>query len=102
MAQQLSNFAPLYEKSAGARQFDRIEGMATRQDALTPEQTQAKIAGLGTIGGTDFSKVSGMNRIQYQDFMGKQNPETLRLLRQQGLDMYGFNPFKTSTYKSIF
>ena len=102
MAQQLSNFAPLYEKSAGARQFDRIEGMATRQDALTPEQTQAKIAGLGTIGGTDFSKVSGMNRIQYQDFMGKQNPDTLRMLRQQGLDMYGFNPFKTSTYGNIF
>lgn len=102
MAQQLSSFAPLYEKSAGARQFDRIEGMATRQDALTPEQTQAKIAGLGTVGGTDFSKVSGMNRIQYQDFMGKQNPNTLRMLRQQGLDMYGFNPFKTSTYGSIF
>jgi hypothetical protein len=102
MASQLASFAPLYEKSAGARQFNRIEGMATRQDGLTPEQTQAKIAGLGTVGGTDFSKVANMNRVQYQDFMGKQNPDTLRLLRQQGLDMYGFNPFKTSTYKSIF
>jgi len=102
MASQLASFAPLYEKSAGARQFNRIEGMATRQDGLTPEQTQAKIAGLGTVGGTDFSKVGSMNRMQYQDFMGKQNPDTLRMLRQQGLDMYGFNPFKTSTYKSIF
>jgi len=100
--QQLVAAAPLFSKSDSAQQLGRIEGMASRQQGLTPEQTQAKIAGLGTVGGTDFSKVSGMNRIQYQDFMGKQNPETLRLLRQQGLDMYGFNPFKTSTYKSIF
>jgi hypothetical protein len=69
---------------------------------MTPEQIQAKIAGLGTVGNTDFSQVSGMSRMQYQDFMGKQNPNTLRMLRQQGLDLYGFNPFKTSTYKNIF
>jgi hypothetical protein len=102
MANQLSSFAPLYEKSASARQFGRIEDMATRQDKLTPEQTQAKIASLGTIGGTDFSKVGLMNRLQYQDFMSKQNADTLKMLRQQGLDLYGFNPYKPSTYKNIF
>ncbi len=102
MAQQLSSFAPLYQKGASARQAGRIEDMASRQQGLTPEQTQAKIAGLGTVGGTDFSKVGSMNKLQYQDFMGQQKPETLRMLRQQGLDLYGFNPFKTSTYKNIF
>lgn len=102
MAQQLSSFAPLYEKSAGARQFNKIEDLSANQGGLTPEQTQAKIAGLGTVGGTDFSKVGSMNRLQYQDFMSQQKPETLRMLRQQGLDLYGFNPFKTSTYKNIF
>lgn len=102
MAQQVASFAPLYEKSAGTRQFGRIEDMAANQQGLTPEQTQAKIAGLGTVGGTDFSKVGSMNKLQYQDFMSQQKPETLRMLRQQGLDLYGFNPFKTSTYKNIF
>jgi hypothetical protein len=102
MAQQLSSFAPLYEKSAGTRQFGRMEDMASRQQGLTPEQVQTKVAGLGTVGGTDFSKVGSMNQLQYQDFMNQQKPETLRMLRQQGLDLYGFNPFKTSTYKKIF
>jgi len=102
MAQQLSSFAPLYEKSAGVRQAGRIEDMASRQQGLTPEQIQTKVAGLGTVGGTDFSKVGSMNPLQYQDFMSQQKPETLRMLRQQGLDLYGFNPFKTSTYKNIF
>jgi hypothetical protein len=102
MASQLASFAPLYEKSGGARQLGRIEGMGERQSGLTPEQTQQKIAGLGTVGGTDFSKVGSMNRFQYQDFMGKQSADTLRTLRQQGLGMYGFNPFQPSTYKKIF
>ena len=101
MAGQLASFAPLYEKSGGARQLGRIESMGERQ-GMTPEQTQAKIAGLGTVGGTDFGKVGSMNRYQYQDFMGKQSAETLRNLRQQGLGMYGFNPFQPSTYKKIF
>lgn len=101
LAGQLASFAPLYEKSAGARQLGRIENMGEAQ-GLTPEQIQQKVAGLGTVGGTDFSKVGTMNRFQYQDFMGKQSGDTLRMLRQQGLDMYGFNPFQPSTYKKLF
>jgi len=101
MAGQLASMAPLYEKSAGARQLGRIEDMGKRQD-MTPEQTQQQIAGLGTIGGVDYSKVGSMNRFQYQDFMGKQSGDALRNLRQQGLNMYGFNPFQPSTYKKLF
>ena len=101
LTQQLSDFAPLYEKGASQRQFNRMESMGKRSD-MTPEQMQTKVAALGTIGETDFSKVGSMNPLEYQDFMGKQKPETLRMLRQQGLDLYGFNPFKTSTYKNIF
>jgi hypothetical protein len=101
MAGQLASMAPLYEKSAGARQLGRIESMGQRQ-GMTPEQTQQQIAGLGTIGGVDYSKVGSMNRFQYQDFMGKQSGDALRNLRQQGLNMYGFNPFQPSTYKKLF
>ena len=101
-AGQVASALPLFAKSDAAQQFGRIEGMSQRQQGLTPEQTQAKIAALGTVGGTDFSKVGSMNRYQYQDFMGKQSADTLKMLRQQGLDMYGFNPFKPSTYKKLF
>jgi len=101
MAGQLASMAPLYEKSAGARQLGRIEDMGKRQN-MTPEQIQQQISGLGTIGGVDYSKVGSMNRYQYQDFMGKQSGDALRNLRQQGLNMYGFNPFQPSTYKKIF
>ena len=102
MAGQLASFAPLYAKSSGARQFGRMEEMAANQQGLTPEQLQQKVAGMGTVGGVDYSKVGGMNRFQYQDFMGKQSGDNLRALRQQGLDLYGFNPFLPSTYKKIF
>ncbi len=101
LAGQLASMAPLYEKSAGARQLGRIEGMGERQ-GMTPEQIQQKVAGLGTVGGVDYSKVGSMNRYQYQDFMGKQSGDALRNLRQQGLNMYGFNPFQPSTYKKLF
>jgi hypothetical protein len=101
MAGQLASMAPLYEKSAGARQLGRIEDMGKRQ-GMTPEQIQQQISGLGTIGGVDYGKVGSMNRFQYQDFMGKQSGDALRNLRQQGLNMYGFNPFQPSTYKKLF
>lgn len=101
MAGQLASMAPLFEKSAGARQLGRIEGMGERQ-GMTPEQIQQKVAGLGTVGGIDYGKVGSMNRYQYQDFMGKQSGDALRNLRQQGLNMYGFNPFQPSTYKKLF
>ena len=101
-AGQVASALPLFAKSSSTKQFGRLEDMSARQQGLTPEQTQAKVAGLGNVGGTDFSKVGSMNKLQYQDFMSQQKPETLRALRQQGLDLYGFNPFKTSTYKNIF
>ena len=101
MAQQLSSFAPLYEKGGAQRQFNRMESMGGRSD-MTPEQMQTKVAGLGTIGGTDFSKVAGMSKGAYQDFMGKVDPNILRNMRGETFGLYGFSPFKPSTYKKLF
>ena len=101
MAGQLASFAPLYEKGASQRQFNRMESMGGRND-MTPEQMQAKVATLGTIGKTDFSQVANMNRAQYQDFMGKVDPNVLRNMRGDNFGLYGFSPFKPSTYKTIF
>jgi len=48
MAGQLASMAPLYEKSAGARQLGRIEDMGKRQN-MTPEQIQQQSLYIGLM-----------------------------------------------------
>ncbi len=108
MASQVASFAPLYEKSASARQMGRLERQGLRQQDLSAGDIQSKISKFGNVGGVDFSQVAGMNRMQYQDFLSKVDPNTLSLLRQNlGLGSkgkaqankfvksieQGFNPF---------
>lgn len=108
MASQVASFAPLYEKSASARQMGKLERQGLRQQDLSAGDIQSKISKFGNVGGVDFSQVAGMNRMQYQDFLSKVDPNTLSLLRQNlGLGSkgkaqankfvksieQGFNPF---------
>jgi hypothetical protein len=108
MASQAASFAPLYEKSASARQMGKLERQGLRQQDLSAGDIQSKISKFGNVGGVDFSQVAGMNRMQYQDFLSKVDPNTLSLLRQNlGLGFkgnaqankfvksieQGFNPF---------
>jgi hypothetical protein len=108
MASQVASFAPLYEKSASARQMGKLERQGLRQQDLSAGDIQSKISKFGNVGGVDFSQVAGMNRMQYQDFLSKVDPNTLSLLRQNlGLGFkgnaqankfvksieQGFNPF---------
>jgi hypothetical protein len=79
---QLAEKAPLFEKGASARQIGKLERQGMRQQDLTSGDIQSKISKFGKIGETDFSKVAGMDRGQYLDFMNKADPETLRLIRQ--------------------
>lgn len=102
MAGQLAEFAPLYEKSASARQLGRLEGMGQRQQKLSATDIQNKVAGMGKVGDVDFGKVSGMSRMEYQNFMSKLDPNTLRNMRQQQFGLYGFDPMKGSSYKKLF
>lgn len=82
LAGQLAENAPLFEKTAAARQIGKTERQGMRQQDLSSSDIQSKISKFGKIGETDFSKVAGMNRGQYLDFMSKADPETLRLIRQ--------------------
>jgi hypothetical protein len=100
-AGQLAEFAPLYEKSAAARQIGRIEGMSGRQGMGDATAIQQKVAGLGTYSGVDFSQVAGMKRGEYLDFMSKQDPNLLRNLRQEQLGLYGFDPRVGSSYGKL-
>jgi hypothetical protein len=108
MASQVASFAPLYEKSASSRQMGMLERQGLRQQDLSAGDIQSKISQFGNVGGVDFGQVAGMNRMQYQDFLSKVDPNTLSLLRQNlGLGSkgkaqankfvrsieQGFNPF---------
>ena len=97
MASQLASFAPLYEKSSSARQLGRMERMGQRQSDLGTADIQSKVANMGmvTSGGkqVNLGDVSGMSRMEYQNFMSKLDPNILRNIRQEQLGLYGFNPF---------
>ena len=57
--------------------------MAVGKNNLSQADFQKSIASLGTVGGVDFSKVGGMNQIDFQSFMGNVNPNVLQQVRQQ-------------------
>lgn len=97
MAGQLAEFAPLYEKSSSARQLGRMERMGQRKSDLSIDDIQAQVAKMGNVtsGGKQINlgDVSGMSRMEYQNFMSKLDPNILRNIRQEQLGLYGFNPF---------
>ena len=82
MAQQISSFAPLYEQSQSAKQAKGIQSIAATDYGLNQTDIQKNIAALGTVDGVDFSGVSAMNPMQYQDFMGGVNASTLKKIKQ--------------------
>jgi hypothetical protein len=93
MAGQLAGMAPLFEKTAGARQFGRMENLATDKYGLSQADFQKNIANLGTVGGVDFSRTASMNPMQFQAFMGSVNPQVLSQIRQNMPNtLQSFNP----------
>ena len=64
LGSQLAEQAPLFEKSASARQIKGMERVAKRND-ITGADLQNRIASLGG----DFSKVAGMSRPDFLDYM---------------------------------
>lgn len=83
LGSQLAEQAPLFEKGASSRQINRMENRGQRRSDLTTEGVQSKVASLGTVGGVDYSKVAGMDRLQYLDFMRAQSPEALKYISGQ-------------------
>jgi hypothetical protein len=81
MAQQLSSFAPLYEQSQSAKQVKGIQNVAGKDFGLSQSDIQKNIASLGVVDGVDFSGVSAMNPLQYQDFMGGVKADTLKKIK---------------------
>lgn len=78
MGQQISSMAPLYSKTPSAREFNKMQSLATDKFGLSPADFQKNIAALGNVNGVDFGQVSKMNELQFADFMGKVDPNVLK------------------------
>jgi hypothetical protein len=100
MAQQVSSFAPLYEKSQGAKEFANLQAdyaSAAEGGTLAPQYmsggkplpfSQAiQMMGSNTGGtgyGFDVSGVGAMKPLAFQDYMSKQNASNLKKMRGFG------------------
>jgi len=82
LGQQIMQTAPLYGKSASSAQAAQIDQIASKDFGLNQMDTQKSIASLGTVNNIDFSKVASMTPMQYQDFMGKVDLNTLQQIKQ--------------------
>lgn len=82
LGQQIMQTAPLYGKSGSSAEAAKIDQIASKDFGLNQMDTQKSIASLGTVNNIDFSKVASMTPMQYQDFMGKVDLNTLQQIKQ--------------------
>jgi len=82
LGSQLAEQAPLFEKTASAKQVRGLERVAKRKD-VSGVDLQNQIASLGG----DFSKVAGMNRPDFLDYMRGMDAQKIKDAR----DVLGFN-----------
>ena len=82
LGSQLAEQAPLFEKSASAKQIRGMERVAKRKN-VSGVDLQNQIASLGG----DFSKVAGMNRPDFLDYMRGMDSQKIKDAR----GVLGFN-----------
>jgi hypothetical protein len=82
LGSQIAEQAPLFEKTASARQLKGMERVGKRQK-LSAADIQGKVAAIGQVGDTNFGDVAGMERAAYLEFMEGQDAQTARNIREQ-------------------
>lgn len=82
MASQLASFAPLYEKSASAKQTQGIANTLSQDFGQDQLGIQQNLASLGVVDGVDFSRVATLRPDEFQDFMLKVPAGTLRKINK--------------------
>ena len=87
LGQQAIQAAPLYDKSQSTRIAGRIDTQGQKM-GLNQSDIQKSIASLGNVGGVDLKGVSNMNQYQYQDFMQKLSPSTLKQIQSSLPNIY--------------
>lgn len=93
LAGQVASALPLFSKTPSARITGQIENLGSRKYDLQQTDIQKSVGSLGVVDNIDFSKVGSMNELQFKDFMGKINPETLMKIKQSlPTSFSSFNP----------
>jgi hypothetical protein len=82
-ATQALNAVPLFSKSPSARITNQIQNTGSKNLGLQQTDIQKSIGSLGVVDNIDFSRVGGMTPLQFTDFMGQVNPETLKKIQAQ-------------------
>ena len=82
LGSQLAEQAPLFEKSASARQTKGIGRTLENKYGQSQAGIQNNMAKLGMVDGVDFSKVGKMSQSEYENFMSKVPAQTLKKIKQ--------------------
>ena len=82
LTSQLADAVPLFDKTASAVQIKGMERVGKRQ-GFDAAGVQDRIASIGMVGDVDFSKVSGMDRGDFLEFMEGQDAETLKNIKNK-------------------
>lgn len=98
LAGQVASALPLFAKTPSARITNQIENVGSKQLGLQQSDIQKSIGSLGVVDNVDFSRVGNMSELQFKDFMGKVNPDTLRKIQSQFAN--SASSFMPDMYKS--
>lgn len=107
---QLADMAPTFNKTAVARQSQKLSDTLTKDFGMNQASIQQTLASKGVVDGVDFSKVGTMKPDEFQAFLTTVPSNTLKKLRQQtvgGLQTQkdkfleslkqGYNPFAVTS-----
>jgi hypothetical protein len=83
LGSQLAANAPLFEKSASARQTQKLSNSLAKEFKLDQPGIQQSIARQGMVDGFDFSKVGGLSQQDFEELMIGVPASTLKKLREK-------------------
>ena len=83
LGSQLAEQAPLFEKSASARQTQKLSNSLAKEFKLDQPGIQQSIARQGMVDGFDFSKVGGLSQQDFEELMIGVPASTLKKLREK-------------------
>lgn len=89
LGSQFQDMAPTYEKSAQARQSQKLSNTLTKDFNMNQAGIQQSLANQGVVDGIDFSKVGSMKPDEFQAFLTTVPSATLKKARQQTIGGIG-------------
>lgn len=102
LGSQLAEKAPLFEKSASARQTQRIGQTLKNKYGQSQTGIQNNLAKLGVVDGIDFSKVGKLSQPDFDEFMIGVPASTLKKIKQNLPNtVQSFSPTYTPPKTSI-